>query len=664
MKSIETSALDNLLREADDPNAWRTIKDIKNNREIVLSDADLEVIRRIRNRMIPNKEFDFERDAYFEFDDPDSIHPMRKDHAPKRRFIPSKWEGMRIARLVKLIRSGRVRAPIKKKPSITDVWGADVTSLTSATKVSGPDPVPAPKMAPPGHAESYNPPEEYLLTAEELKEWENADPEDRHTNFIPQKYKSLRLVPAYKNLVMERFERALDLYLCPRVMKTRLNIDPDSMLPELPSAKDLKPYPTKVAVEFIGHRDAVRAISVSACGQWLASVSEDGSARMWEVSTGRCVRALNLTTEDLKRNREDVIRAQRGGEIPQEALNPETGELVPSFANGLVATAISWNPVLPILAVAFQETVVFFLAPDAADESTLNFLTTQRDAREGAVDDDDASESHPLARALKALSIQRPDDEEPEAPEATKQRVAWREIARQDGLFKLGGRVAVSHPTRVSQLAWHRKGEYVSAVCSGAPSPSDQCTIHAISRRTSAKPFKKAQGGASVQRVAFHPSKPWFVCATQKSIRIFDLQSHNLVKSLKTGMQWVSCLSVHPSGTHIFAGSFDRKCCWFDLELSAKPFKVMRYHDRPVRQVAFHPQLNLLASCADDGRADIIHQRVYDDLITNPMIIPVKSLKGGHHVAKGQFGILDCAWHPSEAWLFTAGADGKLLLWA
>lgn len=46
----------------------------------------------------------------------------------------------------------------------------------------------APKMKLPTNAESYNPPEEYLLSKKELKEWKDADPEDRETNFIPKKY--------------------------------------------------------------------------------------------------------------------------------------------------------------------------------------------------------------------------------------------------------------------------------------------------------------------------------------------------------------------------------------------------------------------------------------------------------------------------------------------
>lgn len=36
----------------------------------------------------------------------------------------------------------------------------------------GPMHIPAPKMPLPGHAESYRPPKEYLLTEEEQKQWE------------------------------------------------------------------------------------------------------------------------------------------------------------------------------------------------------------------------------------------------------------------------------------------------------------------------------------------------------------------------------------------------------------------------------------------------------------------------------------------------------------
>jgi ribosome biogenesis protein ERB1 len=87
---------------------------------------------------------------------------------------------------------------------------------------------------------------EYLPTPEEAKAWRNAHEEDRQRDFLPQKsarcalplvcwrlshhalllgscrHTSLRLVPAYEQFIHERFQRCLDLYLCPRARKLRV----------------------------------------------------------------------------------------------------------------------------------------------------------------------------------------------------------------------------------------------------------------------------------------------------------------------------------------------------------------------------------------------------------------------------------------------------------
>lgn len=52
--------------------------------------------------------------------------------------------------------------------------------------------------------------------------WEQQDPEDRKYPFLPRKFSSLRQVPAYGRFIHERFERCLDLYLCPRQRKMRV----------------------------------------------------------------------------------------------------------------------------------------------------------------------------------------------------------------------------------------------------------------------------------------------------------------------------------------------------------------------------------------------------------------------------------------------------------
>lgn len=53
-----------------------------------------------------------------------------------------------------------------------------------------------------------------------------------------------------------------DLYLAPRVRKNRLNIDPNSLLPKLPSPSELKPFPTVVQTIFRGHEGRVRSVAI------------------------------------------------------------------------------------------------------------------------------------------------------------------------------------------------------------------------------------------------------------------------------------------------------------------------------------------------------------------------------------------------------------------
>ena len=65
-----------------------------------------------------------------------------------------------------------------------------------------------------------------------------------------------------------------------------------------------------------------------------------------------------------------------------------------------------------------------------------------------------------------------------------------------------------------------------------------------------------------------------------------------------------------------------------------------------------------MASCSDDGQCHVYHAKVYDDLMQNPLIVPVKVLKAGQGKA-----VLDCVFHPSQPWVFTATEDGKVCVY-
>jgi len=158
-----------------------------------------------------------------------------------------------------------------------------------------PKPVTAPKRDLPTHAESFNPPEEYLLDDKEKLEYDALDEEDKPTNYLPAKFEALRKVPLYENLIKEHFERCLDLYLCPRLLKKKVNVtDPSKLIPELPSPNDLKPFPTQISIDYIFHTTNVRALALSPNGLYLASGDEDHNVAIWSTRTTKIVRTYKL----------------------------------------------------------------------------------------------------------------------------------------------------------------------------------------------------------------------------------------------------------------------------------------------------------------------------------------------------------------------------------
>lgn len=214
---------------------------------------------------------------------------------PKRRFVPSKHEAKRVMKIVRAIREGRIVPNKPKEPekaAYYDIWANEVPRQDHAMHI------PAPKLPPPTHDESYNPPPEYLPSPEEKEAWEQADPEDREKDYLPRQHKALRLVPGYDRSINERFERCLDLYLAPRVRRAKLNIDPESLLPKLPSPQDLRPFPTTTATVYRGHEGRVRTLNVDPAGVWLATGGDDGTVRIWEILTGREVWKMELADNE------------------------------------------------------------------------------------------------------------------------------------------------------------------------------------------------------------------------------------------------------------------------------------------------------------------------------------------------------------------------------
>jgi len=332
MRPAAGAALDALLDTIDVPAGWTGIINKDTGELKNLTEEELDIIKRIRKQELPHEAVELYDPYRFPKEDP---FPLSAAPEPKRRFLPSKHEAVRIMKIVRAIRLGKIvkKPPPKPHSQIAsyDIWSSDPPLNQGEVKPPTTQHIPAPKLKLPDHDESYHPPPEYLPTDAEKQEWEVADAEDREKNYLPRRHGTLRVVPAWGEFIRERFERCLDLYLAPRVMKQRLNIDPDSLIPKLPSPRELRPFPSRVGVVYDGHTQAVKAVCVDPGGSWVATGSFDGTVRVWEIWTGR-----------------EVWR----WDYPRPAKDE-------------VVSAMAWNPVkdIGVLAVVVGDTIYLLIPP-------------------------------------------------------------------------------------------------------------------------------------------------------------------------------------------------------------------------------------------------------------------------------------------------------------
>ncbi len=573
--------------------------------------------------------------------------PLPAGTEPKRRFLPSRHEARLVVRYVRAMREGRMMRPserhLKRDDAPTfryDIWEGHEPKtqeeMTKSERARDIMRVPAPKVPLPKHDESYNPPAEYLPTEAEREEWEKTPAEDRVSNYLPTKQDALRHVPLYENFIKERFERCLDLYLAVRIKKDAERITADDLVPKLPSPRDLRPFPTGKVLEFGPLPSRARSIDVHPAGQWLLSGSDDGIVRLWEIATG-------------------FLRAEWS-----------LGERLPKIDDRVQPVMnVAWRPALDSFVFAACVGKSLFIVAAAAALGV-----TDIDAEELLQGGEIAENGAATENGENNDGKDTADGEEDEGDDATENNATeskgmmW--VDRNAGAMNAGTNssskcrmVEVTHPRGLRGCTWHRKGDYIGTI--GKDSSGGTVAIHRVTQRSSKILFRKRSSG--VQCVRFHPTRPFFFVATMHHVRIYNLAAEQAVKVLKPGVRWISSIDVHPSGDHVLVTSYDKRLCWFDLDLSIRPYKTIRNHDKAVRAAKYHPRLPLFADAADDGAVHVFHGMAYDDLAKNALIVPVRKLTDAHTVVDS-LGVLDVAWHPRLPWLFSSGADRRIYLFA
>ena len=594
-KKPAADQIDMYLKRMEDPNASyvffcfsfffsRTIYDEVNDRYVVLSDEEVNMIRRIRKGKAATA---FDADAYLgaPYSSEKQITAFGSMYEPKRHFVPSKSEDQIIYKYVNAIRNGWLKMDESddEKDEVYLLWKDGEAAPNSRLAM-----INAPKPKLPGHAESYRPPAEYLFTEEEVEAWKTMEPEDRPLNFIPRSHNSMREIPLYEDFVLERFERCLDLYLCPRAFRKELPSNSSVLLPELPKPADLRPFPTVLAIEFKGHSSHVQCISVHPTGQWLASGAKDGEVRVWEVETGRSMLSF-----------------------------------FPFGKHPISSIAFNPNIHIPVLAISCQSRIFIyhtFLGSEEDNKTVDSFIGKSSSDSIGTVE-----WSFPNTMILEKLNALAP---------------------------MLLVIIEVNKTIIDKGLSWHNKGDYLASIT--GQNQADSALIHRLSKAKSQAPFSRTKG--VVQCILFHHLHPLFFVATRRHVRVYNLATQLLVKKLSAAVERITSLSLHHGGDNLIIGSDDKRVCWFDMDLSTTPYKSIRYHQGAVNAVQFHAHYPLFCSGSADGSVHVYHGMVYSDLMQNPLIVPVKILH------TNPLGVLDCAWHPTQPWVFAAGADKLIKL--
>ncbi|GIX62200.1 ribosome biogenesis protein BOP1, putative [Babesia caballi] len=567
-KELDSTEIGKLLFNSDNPDAWRTIVDVRNNRTIRLTDDDLKIISRIRKGMYPSENYNQE-DLYVDFGNEDAIHPVSYKPPKKANFMPSKFEAAKIKRLVRLIKSGKL--VVKKdegepeEEPVEDIWQDCIYQVDPKTARRGRHHEIAPPKAPlPTHSESYNPPEEYLLDEKETEEWLQTEPEDRKMDYLPQKFDCLRKVGSYQNLILERFRRCLQLYLCPRAVKLKMNVDPESLYPKLPDINTLRPFPTRPSVD---HRVSnTRKVSVDSTGRWLALASVD---TIWITSV----------------------------------MNGRVFDRLEGFSE---IFDLRWHPHHPILVVSHGSTMSFVAIE-------LPNLRLQREAQPSSPKK--ASEGDNKSTYEKALELIRPANETGD----------WRaeRFGRHEGL-------SVDHVDELHHLSIHPQGNYVVGVSPHSREAGKQCVIYCLTKRTFIRVGNKMSNNA-IRLAMFHPTEPKLILGLRKGIRLYNLKVKNEKLESEgeklSGVDFPVAMHLNRNAQLLCVADENSNVALFDLNVGTFPYKKFQFTGERIVSVEFHRTFPLLLVASSAGVVHVIHISVPDDLSRDPVIVPLKDLK-------------------------------------
>lgn len=133
IKPPQRDKIDDFLKKMEDPDFWRTVKDPQTGQDVVLSEDDIQLIKRVMKQKNPDQNYD-EYEPWIEwFTSEVEQLPIRNIPDSKKSFLPSKTEKKQIGRLVHSLKMGWMKTKAeqekiemeKKQPKFFMLWETD-----------------------------------------------------------------------------------------------------------------------------------------------------------------------------------------------------------------------------------------------------------------------------------------------------------------------------------------------------------------------------------------------------------------------------------------------------------------------------------------------------------------------------------------------------------
>ncbi|SCN26468.1 ribosome biogenesis protein BOP1, putative [Plasmodium berghei] len=704
IEKTNENMIDDFIESKKDVDAWRKIKDKKNNRVVTLTDADLEIIRKIRENSVAKY---IDESNYIYENDRDEYKLPSNFNVNKNNKV-SKGEKKKVLKIMKYLMD-KEKHPEKytnkqnsnqEEMMLYDMWNNKIyDEYSNMNEINLPNILP-------GHKYSYNPPPELIYTASDEKHIlkNNKDA------FIPKNCEKITNIEYYKKTYYDLYQRCLDIYLCSRSVKSVLNIKKEDLLPKLPTTQSLKPYPQYPFIKYdindkIKNEDNGHNYICLNENDHIFYVIKNNKLYLFDILT-----SYNIDVIDLEYYFNSVLPTDKN----DKKINKN---LMIKINKTYSLLAISWGNV--IILIQYESYVPppksntkdveqiyydkkrrkndFVYGINKNDEHNENDTELSKDIDEFESDQDDDNKifgddwddedisdngsgedggfgendknneseenDNNLKKKKKIIdlsknmiycktkelinSFNQNFKNTDEYISSSDLDAKWIKISPNDKKLKYC--VAIKHEGLIRNFSWNKNGNYLSVTCLRKLGQYHHCYLHHIkSMRTIKLINKYKQKRGDIIQTMFFPRTPYFIAAFENSIIIYNLKpsskKEKIFKKLR-GVKNATSIDIHTNESYILVSDEKGNVFIYDLDLASSPYKMFHVQNCPLKKAEFHKEYNLFYSLGSNGVINLFYSKFFNDYITDPILVPIKEIKN-------EAKIVDLTWSEKKPWLF------------